>query len=97
MIWLLFKVTDTTYINASSFLFHAGFTNDMLIESESFCTIVHGSCTLAQVKYCKQLSLDKPDIKVAPYSFLCARADFENLAMAQAFKLHAKVARVITQ
>ena len=36
-------------------------------------------------------------IKVAPYSFLSARADFENLAMAQAFKLHAKVAHGIMQ
>ena len=37
-------------------------------------------------------------VKVAPYSFfVLARADFENLVMAQAFKLHAKVAREIKQ
>ena len=40
----------------------------------------------------------KVTFKVAPYSFFVrARVDFENLAMAQAFKLHAKVARGITQ
>ena len=38
------------------------------------------------------------DFKVAPYSFFDrARADFENFAMARAFKLHIKVARGITQ
>ena len=36
-------------------------------------------------------------LKVSPYSFLSMRADFENLVMAQAFKLHAKVAGEITQ
>ena len=34
---------------------------------------------------------------MAPHSFLSARADFKNLVMAQAFKLHAKVACEIMQ
>ena len=47
----------------------------------------------------KPLSPRRPaSVKVAPYKFFVrARAAFENLAMAQAFKLHAKVARGITQ
>ena len=45
----------------------------------------------------KLWTISRLSVKVAPYSVLSARADFENLAMAQAIKLHAKVTRGITQ
>ena len=50
---------------------------------------------VAHMQEAIEISLMK--LKVAPYSFLSARADFENLVMAQAFKLHAKVACEIMQ
>ena len=53
--------------------------------------------TLIKVAHMQEgIEISSMKLKVSPYSFLSVRADFENLVMAQAFELHAKVAREIT-
>ena len=58
---------------------------------------VSSQSLLVYLSSCREKKRLPAVLRWLPIVFSRARADFENLAMAQAFKLHAKVARGITQ